>query len=336
MDDFSSLKVLVTGGAGFIGSHLCEALIARSAIVTALDNFDPFYDRAEKEANLKSCLQHKNFSLVEGDIRDSMMVRAVLGESQPSLIIHLAARAGVRPSIQDPEFYVDVNVRGTSVLLEAARVAGIRNFIFASSSSVYGNQNPSLHRSSFIAHRFLESDSTDFPLSPYGATKKAGELLCHTYHHLYEMPVCCLRFFTVYGPRQRPDLAIRKFTQLALDGSEIPIYGDGNSSRDYTHIRDVLTGVLGAIHWVQKQEPQFGIFNLGSSRPIVLNDLIAMIEELTGHKIKTTHLQAQAGDVEHTFADTTLAESELGFRREVDFREGLREFVEWTRKRIEN
>jgi len=320
-------RCLVTGGAGFIGSHVVEALLARGATVHVLDNFDPFYSRPEKEGHLSACRGNSSFSLIEGDIRDENLVRKLVRELQPSVIIHLAARAGVRPSLENPELYADVNVRGTAVLLEAARQMNVRNFVFASSSSVYGNTDRMPLR---------ESDRTDQQVSPYGATKKAGELLCHTFHHVYGMNISCLRFFTVYGPRQRPDLAIRKFVQLALHDQEIPVYGDGSSSRDYTHIRDIVGGVLGAVQWGFGESPRYEIFNLGSSHPVRLRELLQAIEDQVGRPLRRATLPLQPGDVFQTYADTTKAERDLGFRHDVTFRDGMREFVQWMKMRESN
>ncbi|MBU0509617.1 GDP-mannose 4,6-dehydratase [bacterium] len=320
MPDFRDLNVFLTGGAGFIGSHTVDELLKLGARVVCLDNFDPYYDRAEKVGNLEFCSTDPRFELIEGDIRDSVLLRHTLRRTKPNIIVHLAARAGVRPSLQDPAGYADVNVQGTAVLLEAAREEGIRDFVFASSSSVYGNQG---------GGPLAESLPTDTPLSPYGATKKAGEVLCHSYHHVYGMSVACLRFFTVYGPRQRPDLAIRKFVRLALDGEPIPFFGDGSSRRDYTHISDILTGILGAIRWARTSEPRYGIFNLGSAHPISLSELVNMIERSVGQPVQRQMLPLQPGDVFQTYADTSLAEAELGFRHEIEFEDGLREFVRW-------
>ncbi len=320
----SQQRILVTGGAGFIGSHLAEALLNAGALVTVLDNFDSSYSRIEKELNLSACRNNALFTLVEGDIRDDKLVRNVLSELQPHAIVHLAARAGVRPSLENPALYADVNVRGTTILLEAARQTNVQNFVFASSSSVYGNsETMPLH----------ETDRTDQQVSPYGATKKAGELLCHTYHHLYGVSISCLRFFTVYGPRQRPDLAIRKFVHLALQEKPVPVFGDGSSRRDYTHIRDILSGILGAIQRGATATPRFGIFNLGSSHPILLRDLLQDIEEFVGKPLRRETLPFQPGDVYQTYADPALAERELGFRHNVTFRDGLREFIEWMKTR---
>ncbi|HEY3294458.1 MAG TPA: NAD-dependent epimerase/dehydratase family protein [bacterium] len=326
MNDFNTLRVLVTGGAGFIGSHLCEALLTQGAKVAVLDNFDPFYPRASKEQNLAFCRSLPGFSLVEGDLRDADLVGRLFGEFRPQAVVHLAARAGVRPSLDDPALYADVNVRGTTVLLEAAHLTGVKNFVFASSSSVYGNRN---------TVPFRESDNTDFAVSPYGATKKAGEVLCHSYHQVYGISTACLRFFTVYGPRQRPDLAIRKFVRLALAGESIPVFGDGTTRRDYTHVRDILTGILGAIRWGQSPEPRYGIFNLGSSHPIELRELISLIGDCIGHPVETKSLPFQPGDVVQTFADSSLAEQELGFKHDVNFRDGLKDFVAWMKQQTE-
>lgn len=317
-------RLLVTGGAGFIGSHLTEALLAHGAAVTVLDNFDPFYARGEKDDNLSGIRSHPRFELVEGDIRNAALIDQIMSNFRPEIVVHLAARAGVRPSLEQPEIYADVNVRGTTVLLEAARKAGVKNFVFASSSSVYGDSDSMPLR---------ETDRTDQQISPYGATKKAGEGLCHTYHHLYGISVSCLRFFTIYGPRQRPDLAIRKFVHLALNNQEIPVYGDGSSRRDYTHISDILSGLLGAIAWGQQEPPRFGIFNLGSSSPVTMTELLKHIENLIGKPLRRQQLPFQPGDVYQTYADTTSAEKELGFKHEVTFENGLREFIEWMKLR---
>jgi UDP-glucuronate 4-epimerase len=325
MKNMKDKRILVTGGVGFIGSHLCESLRNSGAEVAAYDNFDSYYSRELKERNA-SPLISAGVRIMEGDIRDEALLKRSIYSFAPDVVVHLAARAGVRPSLEDPKLYVDVNVYGTIKLLEIAREAGIRKIVFASSSSVYGESQ---------ADKFRESDSTDHPLSPYGATKKAGELLCYTYHHLFEMSIACLRFFTVYGPRQRPDLAIRKFVRLALDDKELPVFGDGKSSRDYTHIRDILTGIEGAIRWCDAETPRYDIFNLGSSHPVVLNDMIQMIEEAVGKPIRRIALPEQPGDVPRTYADCSKAERELGFKQSVDFREGLREFVEWM-KEIDN
>jgi len=312
------MKILVTGGAGFIGSHLCEALLARGEQVVALDNFDPFYDPQVKRANLAGCLASPLFTLVEGDIRDIEKVGEVFADGDFDIIVHLAAKAGVRPSMEDPLAYQDVNVRGTMVLLEAARQFEVKKFIFASSSSVYGNNQKV---------PFSESDCVDFPISPYAATKKACELLCYTYSYLFGIDLTCLRFFTVYGPRQRPDLAIHKFTQLIEAGRPIPVFGDGSSRRDYTYIDDIIQGVLAAMDRCQG----YRIYNLGHSQPIALADLIAQIEEVLGKKAKIDRQPAQPGDVDCTYADVSRARAELGYEPKVRLEEGLERFVAWFR-----
>jgi len=308
---------LVTGAAGFIGSHVCEALLAGGWTVRGLDCFDDFYDPGVKRHNLEQCRADPCFSLVEGDIRDAAIVDRALSEGTDALV-HLAARAGVRPSIERPLLYQDVNVTGTAVLLEAARTHRVPRFIFASSSSVYGN-NPKVP--------FAESDNVDHPISPYAATKKAGELLCHTYHHLYGLDVTCLRFFTVYGARQRPDLAIHKFTRLIEAGKPIPVFGDGSMRRDHTYIDDIVAGVLAAIDRCQG----YRIYNLGNSSPVSLADLIAAIERALGRKAVIERLPLQPGDVERTYADVNLARAELGYEPKTDLNTGLQHFVTWFR-----
>ncbi len=312
------MKILVTGAAGFIGSHLCERLLADGAEVVGLDSFDEFYSPAIKRSNIAECLEHKSFSLIEGDIRDTECVAGVLSRSDINTIVHLAARAGVRPSIEQPLLYQDVNINGTMVLLEAAKEYGIRNFVFASSSSVYGNNKKV---------PFAETDNVDFPISPYAATKKACELICHTYHHLYDMDIMCLRFFTVYGPRQRPDLAIHKFARLIENGKPIPVFGDGSMRRDFTYIDDIIQGVMGAIEHCEGYE----IYNLGESRPVRLDELIGEIEKALGKKAIINRQPVQPGDVIQTYADVAKAKAKLGYNPQTDIADGLRAFVEWFR-----
>ncbi|MCP4593674.1 MAG: NAD-dependent epimerase/dehydratase family protein [bacterium] len=309
-------KILVTGGAGFIGSHLCEALLDRGDDVVALDSFDDFYDPAVKRANLSTCLQNPRFSLVEGDIRDAGCVdRAVAGVDA---IVHLAARAGVRPSLEQPLVYQDVNVTGTLVLLEAARQHAVKRFIFGSSSSVYGNNEKV---------PFSETDIVDYPISPYAATKKAGELFCHAHGHLYDLNITCLRFFTVYGARQRPDLAIHKFARLIEAGQPIPVFGDGSMMRDYTYIDDIVAGTLAALD----RCGGYHIYNLGESTPIALGDLIASLENALGKKAVIERLPLQPGDVRQTYADVTRAREDLGYEPSMELATGLARFVEWFR-----
>ena len=308
---------VVTGAAGFIGSHLCEALLAGGWSVKGLDSFDDFYDPQVKRGNLAGCLENERFSLIVGDIRDTTAVEAVLGGGADA-VVHLAARAGVRPSIEQPVVYQDVNVTGTGLLLEAARRHQVGRFIFASSSSVYGNNEKV---------PFNESDNVDSPISPYAASKRAGELLGHTYHHLYGLNVTCLRFFTVYGARQRPDLAIHKFTRLIAAGKPIPVFGDGSMMRDHTYIDDIVAGVAAAV----ERCSGYRIYNLGHSEPISLSDLIAALERALGAEAVIERLPEQPGDVERTFADITLARRDLDYEPRTDLATGLARFVEWYR-----
>ena len=314
-----SKKFLVTGAAGFIGSHLCERLIAKGHTVIGLDNFDAFYDRKIKESNIQSLLKSDKFKLIEGDIRNAGCVQSIC-KAGIDIIVHLAAKAGVRPSIEDPLGYADVNINGTLVLLEAAKKFNIKKFIFASSSSVYGNNKKV---------PFAETDNVDFPISPYAATKKAGELISYTYHSLYNIDISCLRFFTVYGPRQRPDLAIYKFAKLISAGKPIPMFGDGSMMRDFTYIDDIIDGIVAAIDKCSGYE----IYNLGESRPIRLDDLIREIEKALGKKATIDRLPLQLGDVEKTFADVNKAKGELGYNPNTEISAGLKKFVEWFNRK---
>ena len=310
------LNVFVTGAAGFIGSHVAEALLARGDRVHGLDNFDPFYDRRIKERNLAKLSAHPSFSFLEGDIRDAPAL-ARWGEGiPPDALIHLAAKAGVRPSVADPVGYADVNVHGTIRILEWARARRVPKILFASSSSVYGGNTKV---------PFCEDDFVDHPVSPYAATKKAGELLCHTFCHLYGMNVAALRFFTVYGPRQRPEMAIHKFTRRILDGKGIDLYGDGSSRRDYTFIEDVVTGVLGAL----TAPPGYRVYNLGESDTISLSDLVAMIEKACGKTAVRHFMPPQPGDVPVTYADISRAREEIGYNPRTPIGRGVSLFVEW-------
>jgi len=313
--------ILVTGGAGFIGSHLCERLLSDGARVICLDNFDSFYDPNVKIKNVEGVKKKSPelFELVTGDIRNPEHLKGVLQENRIDFVVHLAARAGVRPSISDPLLYQDVNIRGTIVLLEACKAYGIKNFIFASSSSVYGeNQRVP----------FTERDLDIQPISPYGATKRAGELLCYSYHHLHGMNIACLRIFTAYGPRQRPEMAIHKFTRLIDQGEKIPIYGDGSSRRDYTYIDDLIDGILGVIRY----HKGFEIYNLGESQTTSLKELIGLIEKAIGKKANVEMLESQPGDVSVTYADITKAKRMLKYQPGVKMEEGIRRFVEWYKK----
>jgi UDP-glucuronate 4-epimerase len=314
--------VLLTGAAGFIASHYAERLLARDISVVGLDNFDEFYDPEVKEKNLARARDHRKFTLVRGDIRD----RGLLSElpDEVDTIVHIAARAGVRPSIAQPVLYYDVNVTGTLNLMELARERGIKQFIFASSSSVYGNNEKV---------PFSEEDPVDNPISPYAATKKAGELLTHAYTHLYGIACLCLRFFTVYGPRQRPDLAIHKFTRLLEKGEALPMFGDGTSERDYTYIEDILQGMDGALGWVEAHPGVHDIVNLGESRTISLREMIQVLGEEVGIEPRVERLPDQPGDVVRTFADISKARDILGYNPQWEFRDGIRAFLSWYRDR---
>jgi len=311
-------SIYITGVAGFIGSHVAESLLRRGDRVHGLDNFDPFYDRALKERNLASLSGFPGFSFLQGDVRDSATLDEWEKQAPVDAVIHLAAKAGVRPSLRDPVGYADVNVLGTARVLEWARRRGTSRFLFASSSSVYGGNRKV---------PFSEDDSVDHPVSPYAATKKSGELLCHTYSHLYGMDIVSLRFFTVYGPRQRPEMAIRKFTRCLFEGRALSMFGDGESRRDYTYIDDIVLGVLGAL----EAPPGHRIYNLGESATISLNDLVFLLERTTGIRATREYLPPEPGDVPVTYADVSRARAEIGYAPKVGVEEGVRRFVEWYR-----
>jgi UDP-glucuronate 4-epimerase len=309
-------SVLVTGGAGFIGSHLVDRLLAEGWHVTALDSFDPFYPKPVKIANLCSALAARQFQLVEADIREPDSLRARLAGNYDA-IVHLAAKAGVRPSIRDPIAYQEVNVRGTQNLLELAREWGTRQFVFASSSSVYG-VNPAVP--------WREDDHVLLPISPYASTKVSGELLGHVYSHLYGIRFIALRFFTVYGPRQRPDLAIHKFARLMLAGAPVPVYGDGATRRDYTYVDDIVAGIRAAIDY---DATRYEVVNLGNHRTVSLLEMLHAIEEATDRRAVLDWQPEQPGDVPQTFADIAKARSLLGYEPRTDFRTGVQRFAAW-------
>jgi UDP-glucuronate 4-epimerase len=314
-------RVLVTGGVGFIGSHLCQRLLREGYTIVCLDNFDPFYDPAIKRRNLEeiqATATNGTFQLVEGDIRDAVLVEDLFRGSSFDLVIHLAAKAGVRPSLEQPLLYEEVNVTGTLNLLEACREFGVMDMIFGSSSSVYG-------RNSKIP--FTEEDRLEAMISPYAVTKRIGELLCSVYHHLYTMNIFCLRFFTVYGPRQRPEMAIHKFARLIDQGERVPLYGDGTSQRDYTYIDDIIEGIMGAARNLKG----YAIFNLGESQTVPLRDLVACLEETLGSKAEIEELPEQAGDVPITYADIDKARRLLGYDPQVGIKDGVERFVQWFR-----
>lgn len=313
------MRTLVTGGAGFIGSTVVDRLLADGGEVVALDNFDPFYPESAKRANLASARTNPRFRLVPADIRDREAVLRIVAEAAPDAIAHLAARAGVRPSIEAPALYAEVNVLGTTHLLEAAcRLDPLPRFVYASSSSVYGDRPDA---------PFRETDAVDRPISPYAATKKACELLAHTFHHLHGLPVTGLRFFTAYGPRNRPDLAIARFARLIDRGEPVPVFGDGTTRRDYTYVGDIADGVARAIDRCRSHH----LYNLGHSSPIELQAVIATLADALGKTATLRHLPEQPGDVRQTYADISRAEAELGYRPTTPFAEGIRRFVAWYR-----
>ena len=311
-------NILVTGGAGFIGSHLVEKLLgAGEANVSVIDDFNDFYAPAVKRANVAAFVGNPRFSLFETDICDGENLRRVFAANEFDAIVHLAARAGVRPSLLEPKLYSDTNVGGTLNLLEAAREFGVRQFVFGSSSSVYGVN---------CKVPFAETDRISQPISPYAATKAAGELLCHTYAHLYDIRAVCVRFFTVYGARQRPDLAIHKFSRLILDGKPIEMFGDGTTRRDYTYIDDIVAGVCAAIDYEQSN---YEVFNLGESETVELRELIALLEKNLGRRALIERRPMQPGDVPQTFADISKARALLGYSPQTKIEEGIRRFCEW-------
>ena len=310
---------LVTGGAGFIGSHLVDSLLADGWRVTSLDNFDPFYDRALKEQNLSGQRGHGAYTLVEGDIRDWELLNARLPERY-DVVVHIAARAGVRPSIEQPRLYQEVNVAGTQNMLEFCRTREIRQFVFASSSSVYG-VNPNVPWS--------EDEAVLRPISPYASTKVSGELLGHAYSYLYGIRFIALRFFTVYGPRQRPDLAIRKFAELMLRGEPIPLFGRGDSRRDYTYVDDTVAGIRAAMDY---DGSWYETINLGNDHAVRLGELVSSLEAVLGIRAKLRQLPDQPGDVPQTWANIAKARTLLGYRPQTRLDEGLRSFASWLER----
>jgi nucleoside-diphosphate-sugar epimerase len=315
------MNVCVTGGAGFIGSHLCRRLLGDGHRVTAIDNFDPFYPRAIKEEGIDD-FPRERFTLIETDICNTDTILQALHARDVDAIIHLAARAGVRPSIEAPMAYEQTNVGGTQSMLEVAQQLDIDTFIFGSSSSVYGN-NENVP--------FAEDDPVDHPISPYAATKRSGELLAHTFHHLYNMTVHCLRFFTVYGPRQRPDQAIHTFARQLLTEQPITMYGDGTSSRDYTYVEDIVDGILGSLDRATSvEEPEYEIINFGGSETTKLKDLISGIGDAMDITPEIKQLPTQPGDVKRTYADISKARELLGYQPDTPIEEGLHKFADWV------
>jgi UDP-glucuronate 4-epimerase len=314
-------RVLITGGAGFIGSHLSERLISLGKEVMAVDNFDEYYPQEVKRRNIASLVTKDDFRLVEGDIRNYDFIKDTFKSFSPDLVVHLAARAGVRPSIADPLLYQEVNVIGTTVILEVMKELKISDLFFASSSSVYGDC-PNIP--------FSEDDPQAVPISPYGVTKKNGEELCYTYHKLYDLNILAFRFFTVYGPRQRPDMAIHKFTRLIDNGSKIEVYDRGTGSRDYTYIDDIIDGLLGAMGFISSAtSPVCEVINLGESVPVKLMELIALIEGELGREAEKVMLPRQPGDVKRTFADVKKAGKLFGYRPSTSMKTGIERFISW-------
>jgi len=310
------MRVLITGGAGFIGYHLAARLQDEGCAITLVDNFNSFYDPALKRRNVSDLWERGPLSLHEVDILDAAPLRRVFEEAAPEAVVHLAAWAGVRPSLEWPELYARVNVVGTVNLLELAREFRVPSFIFGSSSSVYGGNE---------RVPFSEEDPVNRPISPYAATKRAGELLCHTYAHNYGMHITCLRFFTVYGPRQRPEMAIHKFARLIRDGGEITVFGSGESRRDYTYVDDIVSGITAAL----RVNPAFAILNLGESRTTSLLELIALLEKSLGKKARIRFLPEQPGDMKITFADISRAREILDYRPATEIADGIRKFAAW-------
>ena len=312
------MSILVTGGAGFIGSHLVQGLLKLGHEVSVIDDLNDFYSPELKRANLATIRESGDVSFHESDICDPKRVFEIVEQHRPETIVHLAARAGVRPSLENPLLYEKVNVGGTVVLLEAARAWGVRKFVFASSSSIYG-----------IADHvpFNEQDAVQLPISPYAATKIAGEKMCFTYSHLYGISMVCLRFFTAYGPRQRPDLAIRKFTGMIDRGEPIPVFGDGSNGRDYTYIDDIVDGIVRAMQF----DCSYEVFNLGNAHPVDLSTVIQTIESCLGKSATIRRLPLQPGDVPITYADITKAERILGYCPATTFSQGIEKFVKWHR-----
>ena len=315
-------NILITGGAGFIGSHLVDYLINRpnDVRVTAVDNFNDFYDPAIKRANIAHHIGREGFEIVEAEISDAHAMNELFARGRFDCVVHLAARAGVRPSLEDPLAYEETNVRGTYSLLEAARRQGVPRFIFGSSSSVYGKNS---------RVPFSEDDPISQPISPYAATKIAGEAACHTYSHLYGIRIVCLRFFTVYGARQRPDLAIHKFARLISANRPIPIFGDGSTRRDYTYIDDIISGVVRAMSY---DETLFEIINLGESQTVELRRLVELIEESLGKRAIIDRQPQQPGDVPITYADIDKARRLLGYDPQTKIEAGIKRFVAWFKE----
>ena len=317
------MTYLITGGAGFIGSSLADDLLEKNNRVVVIDNFCDFYDPKIKENNIKNALKNDNYKLYRGDIRDKELLNKIFSENNIDIVVHLAAMAGVRPSIENPVLYQEVNCMGTQNILECMKEKRIMNLVMASSSSVYGNSK---------TVPFKESDIVDFAISPYAATKKANEVMTHVYHKLYNMNVIMLRFFTVYGPRQRPDLAINKFTRLMLDGKKIPMFGDGSTSRDYTYIGDIVDGIERSVNYCLNNSNVYEILNLGNSSPVSLKEMINIIGKCLNVVPDIEELPMQPGDVDRTYACIDKAKNMIGYNPQTPFEEGIKKFVKWYRR----
>lgn len=314
------MTYLITGGAGFIGSSLADDLLEKNNRVVVIDNFCDFYDPQIKENNIKNALKNDNYKLYRGDIRDKKLLNKIFSENDIEVVVHLAAMAGVRPSIENPVLYQEVNCLGTQNILECMKEKRIMNLVMASSSSVYGNSK---------TVPFKETDIVDFAISPYAATKKANEVMTHVYHKLYNMNVIMLRFFTVYGPRQRPDLAINKFTRLMLEGKKIPMFGDGSTSRDYTYIGDIVDGIEKSVNYCLNNSNVYEILNLGNSSPVSLKEMINIIGKCLNVVPDIEELPMQPGDVDRTYACIDKAKNMIGYNPQTPFGEGIKKFVKW-------
>ena len=314
------MTYLVTGGAGFIGSSLADDLLEKNNKVVVIDNFCDFYNPQIKENNIKNALENENYKLYRGDIRDKELLNKIFSENNIDIVVHLAAMAGVRPSIENPVLYQEVNCLGTQNILECMKEKRIMNLVMASSSSVYGNSK---------TVPFKETDIVDFAISPYAATKKANEVMTHVYHKLYNINVIMLRFFTVYGPRQRPDLAINKFTRLMLEGKKIPMFGDGSTSRDYTYIGDIVDGIERSVNYCLNNSNVYEILNLGNSSPVSLKEMINIIGKCLNVVPDIEELPMQPGDVDRTYACIDKAKNMIGYNPQTPFEEGIKKFVKW-------
>lgn len=316
---------LITGGAGFIGSNLVEKLLKNDNKVIVIDNFCDFYDPKIKENNIKDFINNTNFKLYRSDIRDKNVFSKIFKENKIDTVVHLAAMAGVRASIENPCVYQEVNCIGTQNLLEEMKLHNVKNLVMSSSSSVYGNCKES---------PFREDMSVDYAISPYAATKKANEVMTHVYHKLFDFNVLMLRFFTVYGPKQRPDLAIGKFTRLMMENKDIPVYGDGNTARDYTYIDDIVDGIIKSIKYIEENKNVYEIINLGNSTPIKLNQMIEVISKYLNVNPKIKYLPMQLGDVNITYADISKANRLIGYKPKITFEEGIKKYINWVYENI--